>query len=37
MKNMVKQVLMSTLTAGIFTFGFTACSDELDIEVAPEA
>ena len=28
MKNMVKQVLMSTLTAGIFTLGFTACSDE---------
>ena len=25
---MVKQVLMSALTAGIFTFGFTACSDE---------
>ena len=33
---MVKQVLMSILTAGIFTFGFTACSDELDNEVANE-
>jgi hypothetical protein len=29
-KNLVKQVLMSTLTAGIFSFGFafTACSDD---------
>ncbi len=26
-KNLVKQVLMSTFTAGIFTFAFTACSD----------
>ena len=25
---MVKQVLMSALTAGIFTFGFTSCADE---------
>jgi len=25
---MVKQVLMSILTAGIFSFAFTACSDE---------
>jgi hypothetical protein len=24
--NMVKQVFMSILTAGIFGFGFTACS-----------
>ena len=36
-KNMVKQVFISALTAGIFTFGFTACSDELDMELAPEA
>lgn len=33
---MVKQVLMSILTACIFTFGFTACSDELNNEVANE-
>lgn len=26
--NMVKQVFMSILTAGIFGFGFTACSDD---------
>ena len=25
---MVKQVLMSIITAGIFTFGFTSCSDD---------
>ena len=30
-KNLVKQVLMSTLTAGIFATAFTACNDE-DIE-----
>ena len=36
-KNLVKQVLMSTLTAGVFTFAFTACSDDLDIEKAPVA
>ena len=29
---MVKQVLMSIVTAGIMTFGFTACSDELSME-----
>ena len=29
-KNLVKQVLMSILTAGIFGFGFTACSDDLN-------
>lgn len=29
-KNLVKQVLMSTLTAGLFAVSFTACSDELD-------
>ena len=29
---MVKQVLMSIITAGMFTFGFSACSDELDNE-----
>ena len=29
-KNLVKMALMSTLTAGIFGFGFTACSDDLD-------
>lgn len=34
-KNLVKQVLMSTLTAGIFSFAFTACSeDSLESEVA---
>ena len=27
-KNLVKQVLMSILTAGIFGFGFTACNDD---------
>ena len=39
-KNLVKQVLMSTLTAATFGFAtaaFTACSDELDIEKAPVA
>ena len=25
---LVKQVLMSTLTAGVFTFSLTACSDD---------
>ena len=34
---LVKQVLMSTLTAGIFAFGFTACSDELDSEAMNNA
>ena len=29
-KNLVKQVLMSTLTAVCFTCAFTACSDELE-------
>ena len=29
-KNLVKQVLMSILTAGIFSFAFTACSDDLN-------
>ncbi|MBO6033338.1 MAG: hypothetical protein J6Q22_18075 [Prevotella sp.] len=29
-KNLVKQVLMSTLTAGIFAFSFSSCSDDLD-------
>ena len=28
-KNLVKQVLMSILTAGVFCFSFTACSDEI--------
>ena len=27
-KNLVKQVLMSTLTAGVFAFSLTACSDD---------
>ena len=29
-KNLVKQVLMSIVTAGIFSFGFTACSDDIN-------
>ena len=29
-KNLVKQVLMSTLTAVSFSFGFTACSDDVN-------
>lgn len=33
---MVKRVLMSILTAGTLAFGFTACSDELNNEVAGE-
>ena len=38
-KNLVKQVLMSTLTAATFSFStaFTACSDDLDLQNAPEA
>jgi hypothetical protein len=34
---LVKQVLMSTLTAGVFTFSLTACSDDnmLDNECEP--
>jgi len=40
-KNLVKSMFMSILTAGVFTFGFTACSDELNNEAndfnAPEA
>ena len=31
-KNLVKQVLMSTLTAGIFATAFTACSDEILVD-----
>ena len=27
-KFLVKQVLMSSLTAGIFAFGFSSCSDD---------
>ena len=36
---LVKQVLMSTLTAATFSFAtaFTACSDDLDLQNAPEA
>ena len=30
MKNLVKTMFMNILTAGIFTFAFTACSDEID-------
>ena len=30
MKNLVKTMFMNILTAGIFTFAFTACSDETD-------
>lgn len=34
-KNLVKQMFMNILTAGIFTFGFTACTDDaLDGEAA---
>ena len=33
---MVKTMLMSILTAGTLAFGFTACSDELNNEVAGE-
>ena len=29
---LVKQVLMSTLTAGMFAIAFTACSDDIDME-----
>ena len=32
---LVKQVLMSTLTAGIFAFSFSSCSDDMDLEPAP--
>ena len=37
-KNLVKQVLMSTLTAGIFSFsiGFTSCSDDMDLQSTTE-
>ncbi len=39
-KNLVKSMFMSILTAGVFAFGFTACSDELNNEAndfnAPE-
>ncbi|MBP5798670.1 MAG: hypothetical protein J6W43_02020, partial [Prevotella sp.] len=28
---LVKQVLMSTLTAGMFAMSFTACSDDSDL------
>ena len=34
-KNLVKQVLMSTLTAGIFAFSFSSCSDDLELDQAP--
>ena len=30
-KNLVKSMLMSILTAGIFSFGFIACSEDEDI------
>ena len=32
---LVKQVLMSTLTAGMFAFSFSSCSDETDLQPAP--
>ena len=36
-KNLVKQVLMSTLTAGIFATVFTACSDDVNMAEASDA
>lgn len=32
-KNLVKNVLMSMLTAGMFTMCFTSCSDEIESEI----
>ena len=32
---LVKQVLMSTLTAGMFAFSFSSCSDETDLQPVP--
>lgn len=37
MKNLVKTMFMNILTAGIFATAFTACSDELEIDMAPVA
>ena len=33
-KNLVKKMFMSILTAGVFTFSFSSCSDELDAQNA---